>query len=127
MKDRINILLSAITIGVISGAGDANALGAADINKVAENFIMSISTLPHLISALGYLGGLFFGIMGVMKLRMHVENPGNAPLPSAAIRLFIGGIMLSLPTLYDVMTDTVGGGGINDAGGPNLVQVGFKE
>ena len=127
LKNKLLVFSSFLTAGLLSNSSSSNALGVADINKLAENIIVSISTTPNLIAALGYLGGLFFGVIGIIKLKDHVENPSSISLASVAIRLFIGGCMLSLPSFYDVMINTTAGGGLADTSGPTIATGDFKE
>jgi hypothetical protein len=45
-----------------------------------------------------------------MKIKDHVENPGNEPLKNGAIRLAAGGALLALPIIFEAMTETIGDG-----------------
>lgn len=84
---------------------------AADVNDVAENVVNNVSQLPSLISALAYLTAVYFGAIGVNKLRLHVENPSQNSLGSATGRLLIGGALFALPTVYSAMYTAITGGG----------------
>ena len=54
--------------------------------------------------------GILLGVLGILKIKDHVENPANAPLAHGAIRLAAGGGLLALPIVYEAMQTTVGAG-----------------
>jgi len=54
--------------------------------------------------------GILLGVLGVLKIKDHVENPGNTPLKDGAIRLAAGGGLLALPIIYSAMQNTIGQG-----------------
>lgn len=95
----------------------SNPVFAQDITDVSENIVASGALLPGFIAGLSYLLGLLFAVQGVLKLKDHVENPGQGsgqtPIRTPMIRLFIGGAFFSLPivtqTLYNSFT-----GGLDD-------------
>lgn len=104
-----------MTLGAVMGtATDAHAAGQ-DFGKIATNIVTSISTLPGLLSALAYMFGILIGVLGVMKIKDHVENPSQTPLKDGAIRLAAGGALFALPIIYEAMFTTVGTGNMNAA------------
>ncbi len=115
-------LSAAITAGMIMGsAGDAFA--GNTFSTISDNIGTSIGTLPGLISGLSYLFGVLLGVLGVMKIKDHVENPTQTPLKDGAIRLASGGALFALPMLFDAMFNTVGTG--NQAAVVPLQKVNF--
>jgi len=97
---------AAFTTGMLmSSSAQANNFGS-----IAGNITNSISNLPGLLSALAYMFGILLGVLGVLKIKDHVENPGNAPLKDGAIRLAAGGALFALPIIYQAMQNTVGSG-----------------
>tara|TARA_R110002072_G_scaffold268814_1_gene427882 strand:+ start:898 stop:1284 length:387 start_codon:yes stop_codon:yes gene_type:complete len=81
-----------------------------NFNSIASNINTSIASLPGLISALAYLFGVLLAVLGVMKIKDHVENPSQTPLKDGAIRLAAGGALFALPIILEAMTNTVGSG-----------------
>lgn len=79
-------------------------------SDIAENVVESIEQLPGLLSALAYMFGILLGVLGILKIKDHVENPGQTPLKDGAIRLAAGGGLFGLPIVYDAMLNTVGTG-----------------
>lgn len=96
---------AAFTAGTFAITGAANA--ANDFSKIAENIQISSSSIPGLLTALAYLFGVLLGVLGVMKIKDHVENPTNTPLKDGAIRLAAGGALFALPILYEAMFATI--------------------
>ncbi|MCB9988139.1 MAG: hypothetical protein H6868_02260 [Rhodospirillales bacterium] len=89
-----------------------NAAHANNFNNVAENIVGSINNLPGLLSALSYIFGILIGTLGILKIKDHVENPGNTPLKDGAIRLAAGGALLGLPIIFESMLETINTGGM---------------
>lgn len=92
---------------------DALAVGTTNFGTIAENITGSIANLPGLLSALSYMFGILLGVLGIMKIKDHVENPQQTPLKDGAIRLAAGGALFALPIIYDAMFTTLDKG---DAG-----------
>lgn len=101
-------LAVAVYLGMTFGAQDAFA--GQNFNTIAGNIINSISNLPGLLTGLSYLMGVVLGVLGVLKIKDHVENPSNAPLQQGAIRLAAGGALFALPIVYEAMFTTIGTG-----------------
>lgn len=109
---------AALTMGMIAfgpSAAMANATPPANnaasgntFSNIAENITGSVSSLPGLLSALSYLLGLVLGVLGIIKIKDHVENPQNAKLADGAIRLAAGGALFALPIIFEAMFNTVG-------------------
>lgn len=93
----------------LMAAGDANAAaGDTNFSSIASNMTLSISRFPTLISGLAYLFGLLLAVLGVMKIKDHVENPGQTPLKDGSIRLAAGGGLFAIPMVSNAMTNTIG-------------------
>ncbi len=102
-------LAGAVTAGAIVGAsGKAHA--ANNFSNIAENITTSIEDLPGLLSALAYLFGILIAVLGVLKIKDHVENPSQTPLKDGAIRLAVGGALFALPIIYEAAFSTIGQG-----------------
>lgn len=102
-----------LTLGVglfaatVMVAGDAHA---NNFSSIGENIILSIANLPSLLSGLAYMFGMLLAVLGVMKIKDHVENPGQTPLKDGSIRLAAGGGLFAIPIVSEAMTNTVGSG-----------------
>ncbi len=97
---------AAAVVGMMSGANDAHA--TTNFGTIAANIVDSIEELPGLLSGIAYLFGLLLGVLGVLKVKDHVENPSQTPLKDGAIRMAAGGAMFALPMIYESMSNTIG-------------------
>jgi hypothetical protein len=101
------IMMLGLTNSSMAFAADANT---NNFNKISQNIGASISDAPGLLSGLAYIAGTGLGVLGVMKIKDHVENPGNTKLKDGAIRLVAGGALFALPMIYEAMSGTIGSG-----------------
>lgn len=110
---------AAFTVGMMA-ASPAHAAGAnTNFSTIASNVTTSMISLPGLLSALAYLFGIILGVLGVMKIKDHVENPSQTPLKDGAIRLAAGGALFALPIVYSAMFNTID----NNTGGTTGVAI----
>lgn len=113
---------AAFTVGALSTmsstAHAAAAASGADTNfsSIARNITTSIQDLPGMLSAVAYLFGILIGVLGIMKIKDHVENPTQTPLKDGAIRLAAGGALFALPIVYQAMLSTIEGSDSGDVG-----------
>ena len=113
MKNTYYKLGAMFTAGMLT-SGDAFA--GNTFSSIAKNINTSIQDLPGLLTGLSYMFGILLGVLGVMKIKDHVENPTQTPLKDGAIRLAAGGALFALPILFEAMFETVGtGAGVNAA------------
>lgn len=105
---------AAFTAGMLATSTASAAPPAADGNtfsSIASNINTSIQDLPGLLTALAYLFGILLGVLGILKIKDHVENPGQTPLKDGAIRLAAGGALFALVIVFESMLNTVGADG----------------
>ena len=115
MKKRSLQMGAAFTAGVMLSSSQAHAGAANDFSTIAQNITNSVSSLPGLLTALAYLFGILLGVLGIMKIKDHVENPSNTPLKDGAIRLCAGGALFALPIIFESMTNTSGNNGLGSS------------
>lgn len=113
-----------LTAAMIVGATEAQA--GNNFGAIANNINNSIANLPGLITGLAYLFGLLLGVLGIMKIKDHVENPGQTPLKDGAIRLAAGGALFALPIIFEAMENTVDDGTGAGASAASLNAVSFS-
>jgi hypothetical protein len=106
---------AAIFIGTVSGVESAFAQTTGGtgntFSTISRNVSSSISELPGLLTGVSYMMGILLGVLGILKIKDHVENPGNTPLQHGAIRLAAGGGLFALPIVYESMLNTIGADG----------------
>src|SRR5262249_4539614 len=99
------------TLGMIASGAPQAAHAADSFSTISANISKSIQDLPGLLSALSYLFGILLAVLGIMKIKDHVENPSQTPLKDGAIRLLAGGALFPIPITSDARFNTVGAGG----------------
>jgi len=127
MKKLLNsasVKFSAIVmVGLLSGAEAAHA---NDFGNIAKNINTSIEEIPGLLTGLAYMLGILLGVLGILKIKDHVENPSQTPLQHGAIRLAAGGGLFALPIVYEAMQTTIGTGKAPVSASLNKVQFNLK-
>lgn len=113
---------AAFTVGTMASTP---AFAQNDFSSIAQNITASIQNIPGLITGLSYLAGTMFGVLGILKIKDHVENPTQTQLKDGAIRLAAGGGLFALPIIYEAMTNTVGQTGVTTQAA-TLNAVGFN-
>lgn len=99
---------AAVFAGLVSGVENAHA---NDFSTISTNITESISSLPGLLTGVSYMMGILLGVLGILKIKDHVENPGNVKLQDGTIRLAAGGGLFALPIVYEAMQNTIGSDG----------------
>lgn len=106
MKNNLFSLLFGLFLSVIF----ANTAFAQEIDDIGRNITESAASLPGLIAALAYAGGLLMGVSAIFKTVDHVTNPNQTPMSSPVIRYLLGGALFALPIIAEAVSTTVNGG-----------------
>lgn len=111
IKKHYYSLGAAMTAGMVVSASSAHAAAGNSFSTISKNIATSIQDLPGLLAALSYLFGILLAVLGIMKIKDHVENPSQTPLKDGAIRLLAGGALFAIPIISEAMFNTVDSGG----------------
>ena len=114
---------AAMTAGMMAASSGAHA--ANNFSNISENIAKGISDIPGLFSALAYLFGILLAVLGIMKIKDHVENPGQTPLKDSAVRLLAGGALFAIPIVSEAMFSTIGEGEAAAVSKVNKVELGI--
>ena len=109
IKKQSLMLSAASSVYFLAGIEESMASGA-DFSTIAKNVNTSISSLPGLLTGLAYMFGILLGVLGILKIKDHVENPSQTQLSHGAIRLAAGGALFALPIVYEAMQETIDNG-----------------
>lgn len=123
-KSTLKIAAVASVGLLVAFAPDTAAAAAAanNFSSISQNIIDSIASVPGLLSAVAYVFGLILLILGIIKLKEHVEKPDQTPLKEAFIRLLAGGAMFALPLLINVIKESIDAGATTAALGASKVK-----
>jgi intracellular multiplication protein IcmD len=92
---------SAATSYLLLPSASASSTGSVTIGGVAESITDSLSSLTKLITAGAYLSGLAFSLSGILKFKQHKDNPTQIPVGTPIALLFVGAILLFLPSILN--------------------------
>ncbi len=113
-----NILFSmkALTgVGLIWVAGDAFASGET-LGTMASTMTSTFGSVGKLVTAASYIGGLASSITAILQFKQHKDNPSQTPIGKPIGLVFIGAALLFLPTVFNVVGNTLFSGGGTTAG-----------
>lgn len=105
---------------VAAGMGATPALAALQVGNIVNNVSESANAIPRFLGLLGYIGGSGLAMAGVLKLKQHVDNPGQTPMKDGIGRLAAGGLLFCLPILTNAIQGSIANG---DANGANTTQM----
>jgi intracellular multiplication protein IcmD len=114
-QNKLSLRMSAaFTAGILMTSSSAHADGSGGGQDIVANIVDSVSTIPALMATLCYIAGIALAILGILKIKAHVDNP-QTPLKDGMMRLAAGGAFLALPVVLRAMSATIGdGGGFSD-------------
>lgn len=115
IKKQYYMAGAAMTMGIMGSSPAHAQAGGTGFSEVSNNLLDSITDIPTLLSGIAYLLGALFAVLGILKIKDHVENAQQTPLKEGAIRLAAGGALLAFPFMTEVVLESVGetGGGVN--------------
>ena len=111
--------------GMDSAQAQTATTGNTDFSTISGQLTTSISGLPGLLAGVSYMVGLLLGVLGILKIKDHVENPTSVKLQEGAIRMVAGGGLFALPIVFEAMQGSIGDGSGPDAIKINSVNNGF--
>ncbi|MGN7437353.1 MAG: hypothetical protein ACTHOO_01820 [Alcanivorax sp.] len=105
MKEKTLSLFLGLFLSVIF----INTAFAQDFNDVGQIMVDSTMSLPGLLAAFAYLGGVLMGVSAIFKTIDHVSNPNQTALGVPVVRFLLGGALFSLPIIFETVFVTIGG------------------
>jgi hypothetical protein len=81
---------------------------AITISGVGNRILSNMTNMPHIVSAVAYIGGGILGISGALKLKAHAEKPDQEKIAPGIMRLLVGSSLVALPALMSTINTTTG-------------------
>ena len=109
-------------------AGGVASMGGGSFGNMLSNIQGSFFYAPAFLTAMAYTFALVLTLWGVLKVRDHVNNPGQVSIWEGASRLIAAGLFFALPITIDTVKKSMSGtvsGGISGVG--NVVGVNYNE
>ncbi len=89
----------------------------AQVESVGESFDVlgeNLSSTQSIFRSFCYIAGLTLGVMGLFKLKNHCDQPKPGSFQEAFTRLLAGSFLIALPTLIDIITNSIFDGGLSE-------------
>ena len=108
---------SLVVIGMLAGADSAHAGGAGGaggagtFNQIATNAIGTSGEFHGLVTGVAYMLGILLAVLGILKIKDHVENPSQTPLKEGIARVTVGGGLFAVPIVTESMSNFLDDGG----------------
>lgn len=114
-----HLVLALLALAAFMVLGNSEALAQSkQISDVSRNVGNNLVVIPRFVVLLAYVGGTFFAITGLLKLKDWIIDGSKTPLMSVIIRLSVAALMIYFPYLLIVINTTLfgsaGNGGTQD-------------
>lgn len=110
LNKKLNRLGAYTSASLVTGLLSSTSAKATDASftSITQTITGQIGGIPGFISAIAYIMGTLFAVLGILKIKDHVENPSNTPLREGAIRLAVGGGLFVVPLITEAMQNLIG-------------------
>lgn len=110
--------ISALMLVALACVFPLDALaGAVNVHTMTQQVASQSSSIPRFLIIIAYVLGVFLVASSLLKLKVHVENPTNAPLKDGLVRMAVGAFFLALPLTMTMIENTMLGIAPTAAGG----------
>jgi hypothetical protein len=111
LNNKLNRLGAYTSASLVTGLMASKDAEANSFNSISQTITSQIGGLPGFLTAIAYIMGVIFAVLGILKIKDHVENPSQNPLKEGAIRLAAGGALFVVPIITEAMQNLIGQGG----------------
>lgn len=105
-KTVFGIAASLTCVASVCAMGDAFA-GGETLGTMASTMTSTFSNVGKLVTAASYIGGLASSITAILQFKQHKDNPQQTPIGKPIGLVFIGAALLFLPTVFNVVGNTL--------------------
>ncbi len=118
MKGCSGTVATLVSVALFITASDALAAApsAGTIGAMASQITSSFASVTKLITAMSYLAGLGFAVGSIIKFKAHKDNAAQVPIGQPIGLLLVAAALLFLPSILNVVGQTMFGGGQTTAG-----------
>jgi hypothetical protein len=92
---------------------------AQGLDRITNPVKAQLPAVADVLSIIAYIAGVGFGIKAALKLKESNESKGQVPLSQPITLAIVAGVLLALPTMLSVASESVFGAGntkVNAAG-----------
>ena len=87
------------------------AMAQAGLDRITSPVKAQLPAVADVLSIIAYIAGIGFGIKAALKLKESNESKGQVPLSQPITLAIVAGVLLALPTLLSVASESVFGAG----------------
>ena len=109
-------VLGSLVLGAGLVAVSGIAAASEDLGTMASTMVKTFGSVGKLITAASYIGGLASSITAILQFKQHKDNPSQTPIGKPIGLIFIGAALLFLPTVFNVVGNTLFSQGGTTAG-----------
>lgn len=85
------------------------------ITSLMTNISKDFSQIQFfIVYVMGYLTALLFGVLGILKLKDHVDNPSQVSIKVPLVRFLAAGLFFAMPTVVSAVEHMINGGDITE-------------
>ena len=84
---------------------------AQGLNRITTPVKAQLPVIADVLAIIAYIAGVGFGIKAALKLKESNESKGQVPLSQPITLAIVAGVLLALPTMLSVATESVFGAG----------------
>ena len=108
-----NIIKNIVYLGVLSAlvlvAIDPAMAAGEGLTKITDTVKDQLPEVVDVLAIVAYIAGVGFGIKAALKLKESNETKGQVPLSQPITLVIVAGVLLALPTMLKVATESVFG------------------
>ena len=109
-----NIIKNIAYLGVLSALvlvaiDPAMAAAGEGLTKITGAVKEQLPEVVDVLAIVAYIAGVGFGIKAALKLKESNETKGQVPLSQPITLVIVSGVLLALPTMLKVATESVFG------------------
>jgi intracellular multiplication protein IcmD len=105
MKSLLKNAVATVALGVLytpvvlaQGTGNFSGSGQT-LGGMSSNVTGSLENVSNLGSAVAFVAGIFFAVIGLFKFKAYKENPQQTPLGQPIMMIVLAAALLALPTV----------------------------
>ncbi len=96
---------AAVSTYLLASSAYAQGITVGDMSATAAS---NIYATTEVLSTISYVIGAFFGLVGIMSLKAHADNPGQVPMGKGIGRLAVGALLCALPFALNTAFNSMG-------------------
>ena len=107
-----NIIKNILYLGVLSAlvlVAIDPAMAGEGLTKITDAVKDQLPEVVDVLAIVAYIAGVGFGIKAALKLKESNETKGQVPLSQPITLVIVAGVLLALPTMLKVATESVFG------------------